>query len=74
MGCAKNAFLKSVQAGLVVQPLRENISLAPTGKAVVPLRASCAYSRGALRDRHERLVRDATNVGGVARRAASHAV
>ena len=45
--------------------------LAPSGKSVVPLRASRAQSRGAARDRHERSVRDAMDADGVAGRAAS---
>jgi hypothetical protein len=42
-------------------PLRKNISLVPSGKST-PLIAASSPTRGALRDRHERWVRDAMDV------------
>jgi len=45
----KTKIRKSAQADLVIQPSCKNIALAPTGKSVVPLRASRAHKRGASR-------------------------
>jgi hypothetical protein len=42
MVAPKTRLPKSIQADLAIQPSHENIALAPTGKSVVPLRASCA--------------------------------
>ena len=39
----------------------KNISLSPSGKSALPTRAIPRPSRGALRDRHERWVRDAVD-------------
>jgi hypothetical protein len=67
----KTKIRKSIQADLIIQASDEDIPLAPTGKSVVPLRASRAQSRGAFRDRHERLARDAMDADDAAGRAAS---
>jgi hypothetical protein len=44
---------------------RENFSLSPSGKSILELRPSRALTRGAYRDRHDALARDAMDVAGV---------